>query len=224
MTRAQIGTTQRSWQLATGLVLVLVAVVIAALAAITGDADTTPAESVQRPESESSTSPADGPSDAVTRPFARAVTLPDTKDPDVYAEAIAELVLGLSPATAYIRGYRDVLLGAIDRDVVGDDYDRLVAVTGRWIPDEATWNRQAKQRLRSDFEVESVVEPEQDVFAGDARPGYEVRTVSGEQTIRYEDENGDEVRDARARSVTVWVHCSGDRNCSLVAVPEEALR
>lgn len=212
----------RRWHLAAGL-SALVLVVAAVLALVSGDGGTTPAGTAPSDTPPVPTADASG-DDEPTTPFARAVTLPDTKDPDTYAEAIARLVFGLSPANSYIRGYRDVLLGAIDRDVVGDDYDRLVAVTARWIPDEATWLRQEAQRLRSEFKAESIVEPEQDVFTRDAPPGHEVRTVSGVQTLRYEDENGENVRETRPRSVSVWVYCPPDRNCSLVAVPQEVLR
>lgn len=203
----------------------LVAVVmVAALTACGGDDDTAPAESGPLDPSQGSSSPGDDPGDAGSAlPGARAVTLPDTKDPDTYAEAIAELVFGLRPADSYVRGYRDVLLGAIDPDVVGDEYDSLVEVTGRWIPDEETWDRQAEQGLRASFEVESIVEPEQDPTP-EAPPGQVARTVTGVQSIRYEDESGEEIRESEPRSVTVWVHCPSDRNCSLVSVPEEVLQ
>ncbi|SDU17500.1 hypothetical protein [Jiangella alkaliphila] len=218
------GSTLRSWQVVAGLA-VLAVVVVAVLAVTSRDRTSTPTEDGPPATGMPSASSGDGPTDAEpTMPGARAVTLPDTKDPDAYAGAIAELVFGLSPADSYARGYRDVLLGAIDRDVAGDDYDRLVAVTSRWIPDDATWDRQAAQQLRAVFEVESVVEPEQVVFNSDVPPGHEVRTVSGVQSLRYEDENGEEVREARARSVSVWVYCPPDRNCSLVSVPDEVLR
>ncbi|PZF81108.1 hypothetical protein C1I92_22670 [Jiangella anatolica] len=204
--------TRRSSRLVIGLAVVVIAV----LTACGGD-DESP--------SAGSSLPGENSGDAESAmPGAQAVRLPDTKDPDVYAEAIAELVFGLSPADSYVRGYRDVLLGAIDPDVVGDDYDSLVEVTGQWIPDEETWDRQAEQGLRTSFEVESVVEPEQDSATPDGPQGQVARTVTGVQSIRYEDENDEQVRESEPRSVTVWVHCPADRNCSLVSVPEDVLQ
>lgn len=214
---------RRLWLSTAGLT-VIAAVVVAVLATVGGDRSSQSIESDPATADWGSALPGAEPGNAEpTMPGARAVTLPDTKDPDEYAEAIAKLVFGLNPADSYVRGYRDVLLGAIDRDVAGEDYNRLVAATSRWIPDEATWDLQAARRMRSDFEVESIVESEQDVATHDVPPGSEVRTVQGMQTVRYEDDNGEEVRRTRARSVSVWVYCPPDRNCSLVAVPDEVL-
>lgn len=150
--------------------------------------------------------------------------LPSARDPDEYAAAVAELVLGMDPAEHPAEWYRQVLVDELDRDVLAEDFERLRAVTLSWVPDEATWRRQSDVEPQTSFEVRDVSEPDRRVFADKAPEGHEVRTVVGTQRVSYLTENGERAAHTQKRELSVWMFCPPDQPCSLVSVPREVLR
>ena len=150
--------------------------------------------------------------------------LPVTSDPDAFAAAVAEFVLGMDPARRAPRTYRDALSDALDRDVLGDDYDRLRSATLAWIPDDVTWRRQADLEQLASFRTKDVVEPDRAIFSGDAPQGHEVRTINGLQEIGYLAEDGSRASHTQARALSVWMFCPPGDVCGLVAIPGEVLR
>jgi hypothetical protein len=152
--------------------------------------------------------------------------LPDTSDPDEYAAAVAEVVLGLNPRDHARADYLELLLGEIRDDVSSEDRERVGPVIESWLPEEFQWQRQRDYGQVHTFTAESVWVPEVIEDSTDDIPAeYQVRTVAGTQTTAFLDEDDRVAKSATPRLITVISYCpTSGEPCALLSIPQEVQR
>jgi hypothetical protein len=155
--------------------------------------------------------------------------LPATKDPDVYGQAVADVVYSRdwhrSPDD-----YRAALHAGLDPEYVlaSEAREAIISTLDARIPEPWLWERMVGAKQTNTFTPQATWEPE---IASDPRAleqwpqGVAVRNVQGVQTLRYLNERGEFQTDHVSVTVTVFMVCPPARDhCTLLGVPREVAR
>ena len=136
--------------------------------------------------------------------------LPDTRDPDADATAVAEVVFGMDPASHEPGDYTALFDGALWDGVTDQDRVSILAVIGERIPTTEMWEQMRSVDQTAAFDVDAVWEPriaERHRAAGDWPDGWQMRTVSGTQTEIWQPPREDLQTSSRPVAVTIAMAC-----------------
>jgi len=152
----------------------------------------------------------------------RLLPLPDTDDPDVYAEAVAQVLFGMDHTNHGPADYEALFAAALWEEISSEDRTRIMATIVRRIPTADMWEQMRSVEQSAEFDAEMVWEPRlarmhQD--RGDWPAGWTMRTVSGTQTDRWR-APGEQARSSvRPVTVTVALACPPAASpCALIGV------
>lgn len=166
------------------------------------------------PPSPTSAGPAQPPPATQTpgdeQPVSALPDLPVTDDPDIYAEAIAQVLFGMDSVGYEPQDYEDLLAAAMWNELTHDARAGVAATMATRIPRADMWRQMRSVEQTSSFETELVWTPREQsgVDANTAVPdGVVLRNVTGTQTETWLDENGDQRTSSRPVTVTVLVVC-----------------
>ncbi len=182
-------------------------------------------EPAARPSSDLSSLPPVSASTPPTSPSTVLPSLPKTADPDVYAEYVAALVLGLDTRGAGADDYRRVLRAEADPNLSDSGRADLFATIDARIPSDALWARMRRNGQWSQWSPSRVWEPaawSQVVTGGYAEPGWVMRNVAGTQTTHYVEATAVARSTSREPTLTVVMRCpapgAGVEQCTLVLI------
>jgi hypothetical protein len=147
---------------------------------------------------------------------------PETNDPDTYAAAIAEVLLGMDYANHEPRDYEWFFEDAVWDEIGPGDIARILTTISRRIPTMDMWEQMRSIEQTSEFEVELVWEPRlarTHRSQGDWPDGWSMRTVSGTQTESWDAPDEDQATSTRPAAVTVAMACPPAASpCRLIGI------
>jgi hypothetical protein len=148
--------------------------------------------------------------------------LPNTDNPDVYAEAVARVLFGMDHANHGPADYEAFFADALWDEIVPDDRERIMATIARRIPTVDMWEQMRSVEQASEFTVELVWEPRSarnHRARGDWPGGWEMRTVSGTQTETWHAPGEQAQSSTRPVAVTVAMACPPAASpCRLIGI------
>lgn len=148
--------------------------------------------------------------------------LPDSDDPDVYAEAVAEVLFGMDHTNHGPADYEAFFAAALWDEIVPEDRARIMATIVRRIPTVDMWEQMRSVEQTAEFDAELVWEPRLARLhrdRGDWPAGWTMRTVSGTQTDRWRAPGEQTQTSARPVAVTVAMACPPAASpCALIGV------
>jgi hypothetical protein len=148
--------------------------------------------------------------------------LPDTRDPDAYAAAVAEALFGMDHTNLGPEDYERLLTDALWPEIVPDDRSRIIASISRRIPTPDMWEQMRSIQQTAEFDVELVWEPRAGRQGRDEHwwpDGVVLRNVSGTQTETWRASDGSTQSSTREVAVTVGVACAPPASlCRLLSI------
>jgi hypothetical protein len=148
--------------------------------------------------------------------------LPDSDDPDVYAEAVAEVLFGMDHTNHGPVDYEAFFAAALWDEISQEDRTRIMATMGRRIPTVDMWEQMRSVEQTAEFDAELVWEPRLAQLhrdRGDWPAGWTMRSVSGTQTDRWRAPGEQPQTSVRPVAVTVAVACPPAASpCALIGV------
>ncbi|MFW6034188.1 MAG: hypothetical protein ACOC9R_03550 [bacterium] len=148
--------------------------------------------------------------------------LPDSDDPDTYAEAVATVLFGMDPANHAPADYEALFAAALWDEITPEDRTRIMATIARRIPTVDMWEQMRSVEQTAEFDVELVWEPRlarEHTSRGDWPDGWTMRTVSGTQTDRWRAPGEQAQSSARPVAVTVAMACPPAASpCALIGI------
>jgi hypothetical protein len=150
------------------------------------------------------------------------LTLPDTRDADAYAAAVAETLFGMDYTNLGPEDYERLLTDALWPDIVPEDRSRIVATISRRIPTPDMWEQMRSIHQTAEFDLELIWEPRTGRQGREEQwwpDGVVLRNVSGTQTETWRTPDGSTQSSTRDVAVTVGVACAPTGSqCHLLSI------
>jgi hypothetical protein len=148
--------------------------------------------------------------------------LPDTDDPDVYAQAVTEALHSVDHASERGEDYESLFASALWDEIVPDAREAILASIYSRIPDDRLWQQMSQVSQRATFTVDEVWEPRVGLQGRDEQwwpPGVVLRTVTGTQTETWQPPDAAAQSSSRPVALTVVVACPPAASpCRLVGI------
>jgi hypothetical protein len=148
--------------------------------------------------------------------------LPDSDDPDVYAEAVAEVLFGMDHTNHGPADYEAYFAAALWDEISQEERERIMTTIVRRIPTVDMWEQMRSVEQTAEFDAELVWEPRLARIhrdRGDWPAGWTMRTVSGTQTDRWHAPGEQTQTTVRPVAVTVAIACPPAASpCALIGV------